>query len=378
MLVDEAEMPIAPDPQAADAEPEADLYAAQREENAQSARIAWAWMSQCDQVLHETYLLAVTLAPECKLMHTLTSCVAADWEQAQQEQVFLTQRRDFRAAQLHEGMDVQNCMKESLDALLSPTCWMHLPETEDMRTEIVRYAMKPASLCYQLLYIPTRGFPWLLFGLASREAQADEAAFRQKALQILSMPGCMRDGFTRRYLAKYSSAELLATADARMTLSMVAFQAACSAYSTERLHARNLRRTKAQPTHVPELPQLGLAHLSFAGPCWISPAESAQARGSSSMQENSEKRVKRPRGRPKKEARLEPDGLGCICSGWLEGPEERGRRRRRSMACFLPYGDVWKAIACSRVASAGSKIPRIARAAKSLVAEVGCSRSHMV
>ena len=255
-----------------------------RAQNALSERIALNFMKP--EMLFPVLLLRVSLFPESTLMTILTSACSRGWEEFEMYKFLESGTRDYRLLLWHKGDPFQAALDESMTLLQSSSLWLLQAETEWMRGYIFKAMVRPAAVCYQLLLLRCKGYPYKLFALL--DTGSDK---REVAQSLLDGPGCLKDKFSKDFLQQFPTVDLLTGKDSEFILRALGRQAFGSTYTTERLHSRNLKRTMARKsTHPADLAHLGLTHISYAGPMHRTPAVGKQAR----------KEPHRPLGRPKK------------------------------------------------------------------------------
>ena len=198
---------------------------------------------------------------------------------------------DFFIAQLQRGVLTCDCLKDAAAKMCSPDLWqsMNLPETDVMRTNLLRFTAAASGFMWDRVKFQVEKFPFRLFSLLHQQTV-------ENAQLILSRPACTRDEFTSTFLKQYPSANDLLGSECHQVLAMVAACIHSCTFTTERLHSKNIRRTRQRvSTQRADLTFMGLNHAGYAGPPWLR----------ASRLHVTAKKNKKKRGRPVKKDDLE-------------------------------------------------------------------------
>ena len=270
-----------PDPFAHDA---ADAIAAERARAAFSLRMASQFMRE--GVFKEVFFVRQILEPQRRLMYQFLHLVGSAWETQQFMAELVNGERQYRLPMFVEAESLRIFFREIRDIWCSPSLWREYASTESFRTKLLQQTMRLGSVCYQLVRVPTRGFPYRLFLLLT--PQGATATF---AREILETKQCMLDHCTKQLLRTFSSVEALLSDQFKAILVAIARWGQGTTYSTERLHSKNLRTKLGRQTHAPDIEHLALSHAGWAAPSWCE------------FHAPSISRPDKPRGRPRKRPR---------------------------------------------------------------------------
>ena len=241
-----------------------DRYAAERQSNAHSLKVAMAFLPE---LFDATYLMRITLEPQRQLMHEVLHLTSRQWEA---KQIFAEQQgvpREFRGLLFHEGRMFEKFFRKTWMLLTDPSTWAQLPETESFRSDLCRFLMRSASVVQQLVVTTTTTFPFKLLLLLKHDDHAEA-----RALEILSSPACSRCNFTKHFLELHNTVEKLLSPAAQETLRAIGRLGHGSTYVVERLHSTNLRRSASRAvTHRSTLHHLALHHAARAGAPMFAP-----------------------------------------------------------------------------------------------------------
>ena len=163
---------------------------------------------------------------------------------------------------LHEGEPLEAFFADSWARFVDKDLWVHMPETEEWRSQLLRMMMRPAACVFQLVKITTQGFPYRLAALVVGSLTAEEAD------KILKTPKCLLDRFSRDFLARFASVQQLQSEEAKQMMTLVSHMALCCTYTTERLHSCNLRRTQTRVSNKACLQHVALSHMGRVAPKW--------------------------------------------------------------------------------------------------------------
>ena len=253
--------------------------------NAISRKCAQAFMKPC--LLEKALLLQVPLLPQQRLMHSLVRQTGAVWEREQLVAMASIGARQYRVGNLSGGALLPAFFQQTLEIQASSRFCQHLTTTEHLRSKILKLVMRPAALVHQLVRLRVVNMPYSLFGLLGVTGEARLAL----AETLLGMPKCLRDAWCRDMFAKFPTKEELCSDTAMNILAVLAKHCICTTVGTERVHSKNLRRSKGRTTHRADIPLLAAPHAGFAAASWVPrplPVASASLQG----------QQKRKRGRP--------------------------------------------------------------------------------
>ena len=237
---------------------------AARAERAKCLRLALAFLSDPSWFKH-LYILRVSLQVQVPLMRHLVHSVSKEEEIDNMYGALTQGHRRYRVVQLLEQEQLQQSFTAGVDQITDPTCWGHLGETEELRSLIWKTAFRTLATIWQLITVPYTAWPWPLFRLLTARTQ-------EVAASILAAPPCLRDEWGARFVAEFSTPELLLSEHCHQLLTCIASMLQCSTYSTERLHSVNLRRSKTR-VHVKRMSVAEVAKKHAAAGCfpWLLP-----------------------------------------------------------------------------------------------------------
>ena len=267
-----------PDPAVADA---ADALAIERARAALSLRVSASFMRR--GMFKQVYLFRQVLEAERRLMAHLLHTVAGSWEIEQVVRDAVSGDRQYRLPMYVEAEELTLFFRDLLDTWWSSSLWQGFASTEAFRTTLFQLTMRLGSVCYQLVKVPTRGFPFKLFKLLL--PQYATQAFAQEVLQTRT---CLLDRFSRDLLRQFNTPEALLSDEFKAILIAVARQGQGTTFTTERLHSKNLKTSLSRQTHRVDVDHLALGHACWAAPSWCH------------FEVPSEQQIRKPRGRPPK------------------------------------------------------------------------------
>ena len=237
----------------------ADAQARWRTDNAVSLQIARRFMVR--GLWKCVFRLQTTLDPERALMKGLLHSTSQEWEHEQLHSHLMGKAKEYRVLNVHQGPLLRNFFVDSMATLCSDLLWDQFEKSELFRTNLFREAMRPAAVGYQLVWLRTCGLPYKLFTLL--QGGANLAAVAE---DILATPACILDTWSRSFLAHHSSVEALTGPQARAELVVIADSFLGTTYSTERLHSKNLRRSRDKQLRRADVHFLGLSHMGWSAP----------------------------------------------------------------------------------------------------------------
>eukprot|EP00971_Amphidinium_carterae_P318519 6330984-Amphidinium_carterae.1 len=208
-------------------------------------------------VLESVLLLKLSLVPQQRLMHFMVNTISASWDAEQIRSHAETHRRTYRPLLLHQGAELDEYFRCVMQTLLDPRYWRQFAETEEFRSVLLRHCMRCAAVTHQLIQLKVSQCPYRIYSLLVRDEHLQE-----RAAEILALPPCCLDHFAAHMCRTYKTASELAGEEVHALLRQVATTSMCTTYTTERLHARNLRRLKSRVmTKGLHVKDLGLPHI---------------------------------------------------------------------------------------------------------------------
>eukprot|EP00971_Amphidinium_carterae_P196089 3890782-Amphidinium_carterae.2 len=214
------------------------------------------------KVLQSVLLLKLPLVPQQRLMHFMVHTISASWDSEQTRSHAQGQQRMYRPLLFHQGAELDEYFRGVMQTLLDAGYWRQFAETEEFRSVLLRHCMRCAAVTHQLIQLKVSQCPYRIYNLLVRDEHLLE-----RATELLALPPCCLDHFAAHMCKTYKTALELAGKEANSLLRQVATASMCTTYTTERLHARNLRRVKSRAmTQVLHVKNLGLPHIGLAGP----------------------------------------------------------------------------------------------------------------
>ena len=260
--------------QAADAFLDMDFMERERAENALSLQKGLDFMQP--GLVERIVVLRASLSPEKELMASLLHNVSRTWEAEQVVAEAEHRTREFRVTQMHRGVALQKFLVETWRLFTQSELWRLFACTESFYTTLLKCMMRPAATVYQLVVVRVRLFPYKLFGLL--DAGDDRELFAAALLESRRTP-CLMDRFSATFLGRYDTVNKLLSPESIGTLALLATKIQLTTYSTERLHSKNLRRSKARViAKRATLHHLALAHAGWSGPEMLWPEEEGHHR----------------------------------------------------------------------------------------------------
>ena len=214
-----------------------------------------------DHVYDQLFIMMQSLSPSRRLMAVMIKENHWTWHAKQQASLLREGKRDWNITKLCRGCHLNTMLQQCGDLLVQPEQWQALQaHTHCHSSMLVRFTAKAAALIYQNCLVATRLWPWPLFKLLDDRSSAP--ALREQAA---STP-CILDTFGKDFLLKHPG---LDTESCFQTLAALAEVLDCTTYSTETLHARNLRVAKRRvQTHAAEMSWIAMPHQIWSGPAW--------------------------------------------------------------------------------------------------------------
>ena len=236
--------------------------AALRAENARSMMVSTEFL-RSPTPLHDILLLRLPLDAERALMYSLLHETSKEWERQQLCHFQRFGTRQFRVLNAHDGVHFTAFFRATWETFVCRKRWQIFDETEEFRSKLLVLCMRASSLCYQLLWVRTRGFPWRLLALL-RPLPPPE--LEQIASEVLRCPPCLHDYWTTSVLKRFGTIAALVSTECRHFLFLVARKVMCTTYTTERLHSRNLKTSRGRLTHRASVSHLALSHMGESLP----------------------------------------------------------------------------------------------------------------
>ena len=259
---------FAPPQEAVPDDADQDRFNQERLERAKTLKISLEFMSKPRFV--DIHLLRVSLEPEKRLMSSLLHSVGQDAELEELHQNMETGRRDYRVLRWLRGEELNAFFTTSLSQLHDTLLWSEFPETEAMRSSLLKVCCAPAAIAWQLIVIRVQGCPYRVLGLLEEQGAEDLAN------SLRALPDCQLDSFTREFLLKYDSVEMMLSQEAKELLSAMACVLQTCTYNTERVHSKNLRRARKRVSvTIPDVKHIALSHMHAAGEQCFRPSVAA-------------------------------------------------------------------------------------------------------
>eukprot|EP00971_Amphidinium_carterae_P131194 2598611-Amphidinium_carterae.1 len=144
-------------------------------ENAKSVGICLQFMDARESSLRSILLMRATLQPELDLMHAIVARTADKWDEHEYYKQMVSGNRDYRVCLMAESSDLQQFLKKTWAGLQDPFFWEFFPETECLRSELCKLSLRSAAVCYELIVLRTRRFPYKLFELVAASSDARDS-----------------------------------------------------------------------------------------------------------------------------------------------------------------------------------------------------------
>eukprot|EP00971_Amphidinium_carterae_P149858 2970914-Amphidinium_carterae.3 len=224
------------------------------------------------------FLMQTALGPQLQLMSHALHEVSAEWEVEQQSHLQRFGYRSYRLVNWCKAVHLNIFFDSVFAQATSERLWQEHCQTEESRSNFLKFLMRPAAVIHQLVHVPTQGCPYKVFGLL------DNVSMEQRlelATDLHATPKCLRDNFTNNFLSQeqFNTPRKLLSENARQVLAGIAVVTATTTYSTERLHSRNLRRAKHRVhTHSLDVKAVSVCHMGLAAPSWVTLALKRQQR----------------------------------------------------------------------------------------------------
>lgn len=208
----------------------------QRDELASLRRAAATFLAS-PSTPQKLLVARTTLEPQAKLMRNLLKMSAPSWERKQLLDQARLGSRLYRALEAHRCTLTAPFLQEVCDLLTKD--WGDVPEaTVGSACEAFRMLGKAGATCFKLMVQRHVQCPYKTFALLFDETGS-------LAEELLDLPTCMQDPWTRRLL-KDKTVDDLKTPSFRAHLEVLLCMVHVDTVSTERAHACNLRKAKFQ------------------------------------------------------------------------------------------------------------------------------------
>ena len=240
-----------------------DAVTRERIANAISHKAALVFMKKA-RLIESMWLLQVPLQPQQQLMRGLVKLTGAVWEREQLESMATLGTRSYRLGLFHRGNLLSTFFCQTMEILRS-SHFEHLNSTELLRSKILKLVMRPAGLVHQLFQVRVANFPYALFALL--HMPLDERL--RYAEELLAKPKCLRDTWCKHFFQVFPTKEEVCSDTAMNMLAVLGKHAHGTTVATERLHSKNLRRSKGRTTHKIDLQMLAAPHSAFAAANWV-------------------------------------------------------------------------------------------------------------
>ena len=251
-----------------------------QQERAQVLKQAVAWVRSSPW--NDLFVMHASLRPEAQLIRKVLYSTRT--ENIHDELLkHLEGQRSYHVLELLKGRLLDDCVQEATRILMSSSSFDHLPETEYMRSNIMRCCMRGAAFVWAKIKTKVQSYPFKIFALIDNRSEALAASLLEE-----STCACLLDPWSRAFFQAFPTQVALLSEECHQLLVAVASLAICDTFSVERLHSRNARRARARGEgHKPQLKFLGLHHEGYAGPAFLKPPPT-------------QPKDRRPRGRPMK------------------------------------------------------------------------------
>ena len=204
------------------------------------------------------------LSAQCSLMSDLLHMTSTAYDREQLFNMHTMGQRSWKILEFHEQKHTFAYFQQLAIELDNPPLCRQEPQTEDAFSKIFRLWCRAPAVVYQLVFVPSSGFPYKLFKLlASRDVATCEA--------MLTTPKCMLDPGSQKFISRFDTLDkLMYDSDVLQCLGALAMTMQGTTYSTERIHSSNARRRRGVVhTNVPSLDKLAWQHAAFAGFEWL-------------------------------------------------------------------------------------------------------------
>ena len=246
----------------------ADIHATRtltRAQRAANLRCALAFLHDTPQWWPRYLVLRVSLEPEILLMSRLLESTSSSAMHSTMQQGHRGERWNFFGLELQSGSFTQPASRKFQEQLFSTTLWpsLCLNETEFFRTHVLQMLSRLQSCIWEKVAFTANKFPLRLLSLL--QANTDEVAG-----QILHTPPCVRGDLANQLIGRYSTIERLRSPEFQQILWQLGSLVQATTFSTERLHSRNLRRSRMRVCVTrADIKMIALNHVGFAGPSWL-------------------------------------------------------------------------------------------------------------
>ena len=212
--------------------------------------------------LRRMFLVRRCLQPQITLMSQMLAMNSALWDLKQFHLAAANEERQYRLQQLFAATRPGGMFRTFLDETrqqMNAEVWSHLDSTQQTATDVFRISCRGAAVLMEQLVLKALSFPCVVFSLLCDDEEVDSLLEHHMQYQ------CCLDPFSRYFLSKFHSRELLLSQEARALLLSIAQFAIGNIYNTERLHTRNALRSRQRATHKLALHHLSMWHMTDAG-----------------------------------------------------------------------------------------------------------------
>ena len=147
-----------------------DATEAARLERAKSFRIAVTFLPQPSWSKH-LYILRVSLDVAVQLMRHLTHSTSSEAVVESMHALHVEGMQSFRVVTLQSQEPFLNSLRQGVRQICDPSCWQHLAETEELRSDVWRVGCRPMAVIWQLLHVRFGMWPFRMFALLSDQSE---------------------------------------------------------------------------------------------------------------------------------------------------------------------------------------------------------------
>ena len=213
------------------------------------------------------FVFQAALQPEVQLMSAMLSANEVDWELQQLQDLLLRGSRSYHLVDVYKacqpGGRIRDFLQNCASRLHEQRFWMQSPRSEQFASFIYRIFSRAAAVAYQLLVLRCQGFPARLFTVLVNPEEAEII------IQLYQSNPCLFDPWSKDFVAKYNTAELLLSHESCMVLAAVAMNCSTNTFDTERAHTKNATKSKYRVTHPVALADLAIWPMSQTCPSWL-------------------------------------------------------------------------------------------------------------
>eukprot|EP00971_Amphidinium_carterae_P331826 6465620-Amphidinium_carterae.1 len=155
---------------------------------------------------------------------------------------------------MERGGLLHNFLSSLATRVSDQALWRDCNHDEATALNIMRFHLREAAVCHELMVVRTQAFPAKLFKVLVDPLAATEV------LQVNEHSPCLLDPFSRDHLQRFPTLAALQSQDSKMALTATAMELVGNIFSTESSHSKATRRSKNRSTHRLSLPDLA---------CWL-------------------------------------------------------------------------------------------------------------